>query len=57
MEPVPVAAPDLMMVSDDEEDQLISQTKRSRRQEKIWKVTMVQRWRKKSKSKMKQLRK
>jgi hypothetical protein len=30
---------------------------RSRRQEKIWKITMVQRWRKKSKSKMKPLRK
>jgi hypothetical protein len=53
MEPAPVAAPELIMVSDDEEDpeevnpeegeQLISQIKRSRRQEKIWKITMVQR--------------
>jgi hypothetical protein len=68
MEPTLVAAPDPILVTDDEEDteeviqkkksQLVSQTKRSRRQEEIWKVTMVQRWRKsKSKSKMKQLRK
>jgi hypothetical protein len=67
MEPAPVAAPDPIMVSDDEEEPkevnpeeggpVDQQNKKSRRQEKIWKVTMVQRWRKKSKSKMKQLRK
>jgi hypothetical protein len=67
MEAAPVAAPVLIVVSGDEEDleevthkkesQLISQIRRSRRQEKIWMITMVQRWRKKCKSKMMQLRK
>jgi hypothetical protein len=39
--------------------QLINPIKRSRRREKNWKITLIQRWRKKSKSqsKMKQLRK
>jgi hypothetical protein len=67
MEPAPVVVPDLVLVSDDEEDpkEMIPEgdepadqpNQEGRHQEKIWKITLIQRWRKKSKSKMKQLRK
>jgi hypothetical protein len=69
MEPAPVAIPDLVMVSDDEEDpeEMIPEedepADRPNQEEQApgedWKITLIQRWRKKNKSKssMKQLRK
>jgi hypothetical protein len=62
MEHAPVAVPDPIFVSDDEEDPEEVNPEEGEpadqpSQEKIWKITMVQRWRKKSKSKMKPLRK